>query len=86
METEAVLALGWQHTPKGFVKRFYFLDFKEALSFINRVGDFSEAHQHHPEIINNYNLVTLRLWTHDTDSLTEKDVHWVLAFEKQDQH
>jgi len=86
METGAVLALGWQHTPKGFVKRFDFLDFKEALSFINRVGDFSEAHQHHPEIINNYNLVTLRLWTHDTDSLTEKDVHWVLAFEKQDQH
>lgn len=86
METEAVLALGWQHTPKGFVKRFDFLDFKEALSFINRVGDFSEAHQHHPEIINNYNLVTLRLWTHDRDSLTEKDVHWVLAFEKQDQH
>ena len=86
METAAVLALGWQHTPKGFVKRFDFLDFKEALSFINRVGDFSEAHQHHPEIINNYNLVTLRLWTHDTDSLTEKDVHWVLAFEKQDQH
>lgn len=86
METEAVLALGWQHTPKGFVKRFYFLDFKEALSFINRVGDFSEAHQHHPEIINNYNLVTLKLWTRDTDSLTEKDVHWVLAFEKQDQH
>ena len=86
METEAVLALGWQHTPKGFVKRFDFLDFKEALSFINRVGDFSEAHQHHPEIINNYNLVRLRLWTHDTDSLTEKDVHWVLAFEKQDQY
>ena len=86
METGAVLALGWQHTPKGFVKRFDFLDFKEALSFINRLGDFSEAHQHHPEIINNYNLVTLRLWTHDTDSLTEKDVHWVLAFEKQDQH
>ena len=83
MEVESVLALGWQFTEKGFVKRFDFLDFKEALSFINRVGDFSELHQHHPEIINSYNSVTLRLWTHDTDSLTEKDVNWVLTFEKQ---
>lgn len=83
MEVESVLALGWQFTEKGFVKCFDFLDFKEALSFINRVGDFSELQQHHPEIINSYNLVTLRLWTHDTDSLTEKDVNWVLTFEKQ---
>ena len=84
MDTQQLTSLGWGLTSKTWVKTFLFSDFKDALAFINKVGVFSEKVQHHPEIHNNYNRVTLSLWTHDEDSITEKDINWILAFEKQE--
>ena len=55
-------------------KDFTFNNFKDALEFINKVGDLSERLNHHPEIYNIYNKVTLKLSTHDMgDIVTDKD-------------
>lgn len=59
---------------------FQFVDFKQALIFINKVGDVAESQNHHPEIINVYNKVTFKLCTHDAGNIiTEKD--YLLAYE-----
>jgi 4a-hydroxytetrahydrobiopterin dehydratase len=51
-----------------------FKDFKEAWAFLNKVAVLAEAYNHHPEIENVYNKVTLKLCTHDAgNSITEKD-------------
>ena len=54
-------------------KEFTFPDFKEALAFVNKVGEIAEAKQHHPDIMLSYGKVQISLTTHDADGLTEKD-------------
>ncbi|PDH46651.1 MAG: pterin-4-alpha-carbinolamine dehydratase [Flavobacteriales bacterium MED-G15] len=55
------------------VKSVQFKNFKEALSFINKLGELAEQFNHHPKIINIYNQVSLELWTHDQNAITELD-------------
>lgn len=69
METPA----GWTATEKGLVRKFEFADFASALRFINDVGGIAQQLNHHPELWNSYNKVTLTLFTHDAGAVTEKD-------------
>ena len=66
---------GWLYRNDGIEKEFKFKDFKEAMSFMVKVGDAAESMNHHPEIFNVYNKVKLRLSTHDAGGLTDKDFH-----------
>ena len=63
----------WIQKSGKLVKTFQFIDFKEALIFINRVGQKAELLNHHPKIINVYNSVTIELWTHDQNAITNLD-------------
>ena len=63
----------WKEIGGKLVKEFKFKDFKEALLFINKVGDQAESIKHHPKIINVYNSVIIELWTHDKDAITDLD-------------
>ena len=64
----------WEEKNNKLEKDFTFNNFKDALEFINKVGDLSEMLNHHPEIYNIYNKVTLKLSTHDMgDIVTDKD-------------
>ena len=50
-------------------------DFKHALALLSSIGDIAEKLQHHPDIgIRNYNEVFIATITHDTNSITEKDI------------
>ena len=50
-----------------------FQDFIEAIAFVNKLVEPSEAAAHHPDIEISYNKVTVNLTTHDAGGLTEKD-------------
>ncbi len=64
----------WQEKNQKLYKKFTFKDFKEALRFINDVGQIAEQQGHHPTIHNTFNTVELELSTHDDgDIVTEKD-------------
>ena len=63
----------WTLDQDAIKKEWQFGDFKEALKFINRVGALAESHDHHPELLNVYNKVTLRFNTHFAGGITEKD-------------
>lgn len=66
---------GWELDGSKLLKAYRFKDFKGALAFINQVGVVAEQHDHHPEIHNVWNRVTLRLCTHDAgDRITQKDL------------
>jgi 4a-hydroxytetrahydrobiopterin dehydratase len=65
--------LGWKIDAGELVKTFNFKDFREALAFVNRVGEAAESAGHHPDIDIRYNRVRLSLVTHDAGGLTEKD-------------
>ncbi|KKQ09197.1 MAG: hypothetical protein US19_C0016G0020 [Candidatus Daviesbacteria bacterium GW2011_GWB1_36_5] len=55
------------------VREYKFKDFKEAMSFINRVADLAEEEGHHPDLFVSYNKVKLTLMTHAAGGLTEND-------------
>ena len=59
-----------EHHPQ---KKISFKDFREALSFTNRVGEVAEAEGHHPDILLGWGKVKITLWTHKIDGLTESD-------------
>jgi 4a-hydroxytetrahydrobiopterin dehydratase len=66
---------GWTFKRDALSKEFKFGSFKEALSFMVRVGFEAEAMNHHPEWTNVYNRVAIRLNTHDAGGkVTAKDV------------
>ena len=63
----------WTRAGQALERTWTFEDFPEALAFINRVGEVAEAADHHPDISNSWNRVTLRLTTHDRGGLTSLD-------------
>ena len=66
---------GWSLDGRKLLRTYELKDFKAALAFINQVGVIAEAQDHHPEIHNSWNRVSLRLCTHDAGGrLTEKDL------------
>ncbi|MCS6759222.1 MAG: 4a-hydroxytetrahydrobiopterin dehydratase [Candidatus Devosia euplotis] len=54
---------------------FKFKDFSEAFGFMIRVALVAEKAGHHPDWSNSYNVVTLRLSTHDAGGLSAKDIN-----------
>jgi 4a-hydroxytetrahydrobiopterin dehydratase len=58
-------------------KRYTFKDFRQALAFVNRVGEVAEAENHHPDLHLAWGRVDVDIWTHKIDGLTESD--FVLA-------
>jgi len=54
-------------------KEFRFKDFKEAMTFANKVATIAEEEDHHPDIHILYNLVWLELSTHAISGLSEND-------------
>ena len=46
----------WFTNSGKLIKTFNFANFKEALKFINQVGEVSERLNHHPKITNIYKL------------------------------
>ena len=66
---------GWTFKRDALAKTFTFGNFREALSFMVRVGFEAEAMDHHPEWTNVYNRVAIRLNTHDAGGkVTAKDL------------
>lgn len=64
----------WYIVHNTLVREFKFPTFMEAIAFMNKVAAIAEELQHHPEMINMYDKVTLRLSTHDAgDIVTDKD-------------
>jgi len=82
---KAALAVlpGWQFKRDALAKSFEFGSFREAMSFMVRVGFEAEAMDHHPEWTNVYNRVAIRLNTHDAGGkVTAKDVELAKRIQK----
>jgi 4a-hydroxytetrahydrobiopterin dehydratase len=58
---------------KTLVKQFRFKDFAAARQAVNAMADVADGEGHHPDIEWVFSTVTLDLWTHAADGLTEND-------------
>lgn len=74
---------GWSVEPDGkaIAKTYRFPDFRAAMAWMIRAAFEAEQIDHHPEWSNVYNRVSIRLTTHDTGGLTDKDIELALRME-----
>lgn len=64
----------WQIEDLKKIKReFTFKDFKEALVFVNKVGQIAEKEEHHPDILLSWGRVKIELTTHAISGLSIND-------------
>lgn len=54
-------------------KKFQFKNFKEALGFVNKIGEIAEKEGHHPDIKFGWGYVNIELSTHAIKGLSEND-------------
>ncbi len=62
-------------------KSYAFPDFRQAFEFVKRVGEMCEEQGHHGDILLAWGRVTLTVWTHKIDGLTESDFVWAAKAE-----
>ena len=75
IQSELSTLAGWEREGDRIAKTYTFGSFREAVSFIVRVSYVCEDHNHHPELSNVYNRVTLAFTTHDAgNTITDMDV------------
>jgi 4a-hydroxytetrahydrobiopterin dehydratase len=75
VQEELTKLKGWTHRDGRIVKTFRFKHFAEAMSFIVRLSYECERLDHHPEIHNLYNEVTIGLNTQSAgDKITTRDI------------
>lgn len=82
--TDDLAAAGWQAEEggKAILKTYRFRGFRDAMAFMTRAAFEAEHLNHHPEWSNVYNRVEVRLTTHDTGGLTEKDLDLATRFDR----
>ncbi|MBK0397620.1 4a-hydroxytetrahydrobiopterin dehydratase [Limibaculum sp. M0105] len=75
---------GWSLSDDGTAlrKTFRFKGFRDAMAWMTRAAFEAEQINHHPEWSNVYNRVDVRLTTHDTGGLTERDISLARRMER----
>lgn len=77
---------GWEtHKKKSELrleKSFKFEDFKQALTFTNRVAQLANQEDHHPAILTEWGKVTVTWWTHKIKGLHKNDLIMAAKTEK----
>ena len=74
---------GWAFADDKISKTYRFASFTEAIGFITEMAFACEKANHHPDLSNAYNTVTISLCTHDAgNKVTEKDVNLAGEIEK----
>ena len=63
----------WRYEGSLLARDIRFPDFTAAWAFMNHVAACADSLDHHPNWYNVYNLVQIRLSTHDAGGVTEKD-------------
>ena len=65
---------GWEVVGGHHLLKVYeFKNFADALAFVNRVGEVSEAEGHHPDVSFGWGYARVEIHTHAIDGLSESD-------------
>jgi len=73
-ELKGEIETAWEvENLKKLKREFTFKDFKEALVFVNKVGEIAEKEGHHPDITLSWGKVGIELTTHAIQGLSIND-------------
>ncbi len=63
-------------SPNRLVKKFKFKKRKHLFNFVGDILEYENEKQHHGEITIRYKTVTVKVWTHDLNDITEVDTEY----------
>ncbi len=66
--------LRWAHDGHALVTVWRGRDFAGAVGFVAQVAVAAERLDHHPDIDIRFATVVVRVWSHDVDGVTERDL------------
>jgi 4a-hydroxytetrahydrobiopterin dehydratase len=64
----------WKNDGIRLTRRYIFPNFVTALAFANKIGEYAEKKQHHPDIELGWGYCAVSWSTHDAGALTDKDI------------
>ena len=65
---------GWKFSNDQIYIEYQLHNFREALAFVNKIGDEAETMDHHPDILmHGWNKVKISISTHSAGGVTDKD-------------
>lgn len=82
IEDELARLDGWEYDGQTIRKTYVLGSFPQAIDWVNRVADVAERVGHHPDILVNFKKVTLRCWTHKSNSVSKADISLAEEIEK----
>ena len=63
----------WAREGDAIVRRFDRGGFDGSIAFVNAIAESANAANHHPDLAIEWNMVTVRLSSHDAHGLTDRD-------------
>ncbi|MEM9662532.1 MAG: 4a-hydroxytetrahydrobiopterin dehydratase [Planctomycetota bacterium] len=66
-------ATEWSEVGGEIQRTYQFDDFVASMAFVQKIADYAERVQHHPDILIRYSKVTLTVSTHDAGGITALD-------------
>lgn len=63
----------WKHQEQELILFLKFSSYQKTLDFVNDVAKIAIAQNHHPSMQVDYCEITLKLTTHDSGALSQKD-------------
>ncbi len=72
----------WFYVENSIETTLEFETFKDCFSIMTRIAFEVEKLNHHPEWLNVYNRLSIRLSTHDAEGVTDKDFELAFIIEK----
>jgi pterin-4a-carbinolamine dehydratase len=75
---------GWRYSNNSLIKDFEFSDFEQARFWVNEVIAYcSNRLSHHPNILWEYNIVTIVTYSRDDRDITERDLYLIQEIEME---
>lgn len=62
-----------ENSQKKLIRKFDFLSYVEALSFLNKVAEIAEEIDHHPDMLLKWASLDISIWTHSEKRITDLD-------------
>lgn len=73
----------WGVEMDRLVTKVEFDNYKEAVFFANTVFSIAEARFHHPEVKVEYGAVSIDLWSHEAEGITQQDIDMAKEIEEK---
>jgi len=64
----------WTSSGGKLIRKIECQDFNDALALVNKIALIADELDHHPDLkIHGFKFLTIEVYTHTTNSITEKD-------------